>query len=302
LSPGADLRGGRVVAGHGRHWIVEAADGSRVRCHARGRRNEAVVGDMVAWRHTGDEGVIERIEPRSTLLFRQDAWRSKSFAANIDRIMLIVAGEPMFSERLLGRALIAAADAGIGVTVVLNKADLPAAALARERLSRLLPQGVPVLDLSMKQQPDRARALLAPALAGTVTLLLGPSGMGKSTLINLMVPDAMAQVGEISQALQSGRHTTTATAWYWLDGARDAALIDSPGFQEFGLHHVDPARLDSLMPDLAAHTGSCRFYNCTHRHEPGCAVRAAVEQGAISTDRWRLYTEVRGELEQPAPR
>ncbi len=110
------------------------------------------------------------------------------------------------------------------------------------------------------------------------------------------MPLADAQVGEISQALQSGRHTTTATRWYWLDETHRAALIDSPGFQEFGLRQIEPAQLATLMPDLRAHLGGCRFYNCTHRQEPGCAVRAAVEGGEIAANRWRLYGEIHDEL------
>ena len=120
--------------------------------------------------------------------------------------------------------------------------------------------------------------------------------MGKSTLINRMVPAAAAQVGEISQALQAGRHTTTTTTWYWLDEHRSGALIDSPGFQEFGLRQVPPADLAAHMPDLAEHAGRCRFYNCTHLHEPGCAVREAVDAGTISASRYRIYGELREEL------
>ena len=119
--------------------------------------------------------------------------------------------------------------------------------------------------------------------------------MGKSTLINLMVPAAAAQVGEISQALNTGRHTTTTTTWYWLDRARATALIDSPGFQEFGLRQVSSADLPMLMADIAPHA-QCRFYNCTHLHEPGCGVRAALERGAISPSRYRIYQELHAEL------
>jgi ribosome biogenesis GTPase len=132
-----------------------------------------------------------------------------------------------------------------------------------------------------------------------VTLLLGPSGSGKSTLINLLAAQAQAQVGEISRALGSGRHTTTATTWYWLDGERRGALIDSPGFQEFGLRHVDAQQLAALMPDLRAHIGDCRFYNCTHRDEPGCGVRAALARGEITPSRHRIYLEILDELARP---
>jgi ribosome biogenesis GTPase / thiamine phosphate phosphatase len=296
LSKFAALDLGRVVATFGRHVIVEMPEGQRVTCHPRGKKSECVVGDQVRWQTSGDEGVIEHIEPRRNLLFRQDDWRSKSFAANLDQILVLVAGEPMFSETQLARALIAAESAGIAVQVLLNKTDLPQAALARERLLPYRAMGVAVIETGLKARRDEARALLAPLLAGRTTLVLGPSGTGKSTLINLMVKDAAAQIGEVSQALNSGRHTTTTTTWYWLDDTRSAALIDSPGFQEFGLRQIDAQQLPLLMPDLRAHVAACRFYNCTHRQEPGCGVIAAVERGEVSASRWRIYGEICDEL------
>jgi ribosome biogenesis GTPase len=296
LSKFAALDLGRVVAAHGRHFIVETPDGERLACHPRGKKSDCVVGDLVRWQASGDEGVIEHIETRRNLLFRQDDWRTKSFAANLDQILVLVAGDPMFSETQLARALIAAESAGIAVQVLLNKCDLPQAALARERLQPYRAMGVAVIETALKTQPVAAHSLLAPLLAGRTTLVLGPSGTGKSTLINLMVDNAAAQVGEVSQALNSGRHTTTTTTWYWLDGQRDMALIDSPGFQEFGLRQIDAQQLPLLMPDLSAHVANCRFYNCSHRQEPGCGVAAAVERGDVSPSRWRIYGEICDEL------
>ena len=296
MSKFAALDVGRVVAAHGRHVIVESPEGERLACHLRGKKSECVVGDLVRWQPAGDEGVVEHIEPRRNLLFRQDDWRTKSFAANLDQILMLVAGEPMFSETQLARALIAAESAGIAVTVLLNKIDLPQGALARDRLVPYRAMGIAVIESALKARPDEARSLLTPLLAGRTTLVLGPSGTGKSTLINLMVKNAAAQVGEVSQALNSGRHTTTTTTWYWLDDERSTALIDSPGFQEFGLRQIDAQQLPLLMPDLNAVVGQCRFYNCTHRQEPGCGVIAAVERGEISASRWRIYGEICNEL------
>ena len=288
---------GLVVAAHGRHLIVETPDRQRRLCHLRGKKNESVVGDQVRWAVSGDEGVVEALLPRRNLLYRQDEWRSKAFAANLDRILMLVSGEPMFSESQLARALVAASQARIPVSVGLNKIDLPSAAVARERLAPYRAMGIEVLELAMKTQTAAALEVLAPWLAGRTTLVLGPSGAGKSTLINRMVPEADAQVGEISQALGTGRHTTTSTRWYWLGAsASDGALIDSPGFQAFGLHHVAAADLASHMPDLAPYLGQCRFYNCTHRHEPGCALRSALERGEIDASRWRIYGEIHDEL------
>lgn len=291
---------GLVVRGHGRHYVVEDDNGQRVHCLTRGKKSDCVVGDRVRWQRTSDhEGVIEKLEPRRNLLFRQDEWKTKSFAANLDRLLVLVAAEPQFSESQLTRALIAADSAGITTDIVLNKTDLPQAEAARQRLAPYKAMGQRVLELSLKGRPDEARETLMPLLENQATLVLGPSGTGKSTLINLLVPDAGAQVGEISQALNSGRHTTTTTQWYWLDDRRETALLDSPGFQEFGLRQIPAPELAGHMADFKPFLGECRFHNCSHRHEPGCAVLTAVEAGKISPSRYRIYDELWQELSSP---
>ncbi len=273
-------------------------------CHPRGKKSQAVVGDRVLWQGSHDEGTIERIEERRNLFYRQDEIRSKSFAANLDQVLILVAADPDFSESQLARALIAAEAEGITPIIALNKSDLVEP--FERAWARLLPyqrMHYGVLPLSLRRSGPVDREHLLKHLAGKTTLVLGPSGAGKSTLINLLVPQALAQTGEISQALHSGKHTTTSTTWYWVDPERTTALIDSPGFQEFGLNHIEPTQLADCMPDLKAHMGNCKFYNCTHLHEPGCGVLAAVDSDAggegISPSRHRIYQELFAELSRP---
>ena len=293
---------GLVIASHGRHVVVEADDGSRRLCHPRGKKNQAVVGDRVWWQPSSDEGSIEAIDTRRNLFYRRDEIRTKSFAANLDLLLVLIAAEPEFSQEQLTRALMAAEAERIRPLIVLNKEDLDEAFHAAwAKLAPYRTMGYEVLPLSLKSSGDHpGLQALREQLAGNTTLVLGPSGAGKSSLINRLVPDAGATTGELSVALQSGRHTTTTTTWYWVDRAHHTALIDSPGFQAFGLHHLSPTALAGLMPDLRAHAGDCRFYNCTHRHEPGCSVQAAVSRGDISETRYRLYQQLFEELSQPA--
>jgi ribosome biogenesis GTPase len=299
----AKLNKGLIVANYGRHFLVETPAGQRLICHSRGKKSLGVVGDRVLWQASTDEGTIEKIEPRRNLFYRQDEIRTKSFAANLDQVLILIAASPEFSSSQLSRALIAAEAEHITPLIALNKSDLV------EPFERawtwLLPyrqMHYGVLPLSLKQSGDVVRSELLKLLHGKTTLVLGPSGAGKSTLINLLAPGALAQTGELSQALNSGKHTTTSTTWYWVDAQKTTALIDSPGFQEFGLNHIDPAQLAAYMPDLKPHVANCKFYNCSHLHEPGCGVIAAVKSDAspdsISVNRYKIYSDLYAELSQ----
>ncbi len=313
-APTADLASALVVGAFGRPCLIETDAGRRLIAHPRGKKSQAVVGDRVHWQATGDEASIEQLQTRRNLFYRQDEIRTKSFAANLDRVLILIAAEPEFSESQLCRALVAAEAEHITPVIALNKRDQAEPfARAWARLAPYRAMGYAVLPLALAPRgeapPDDGLPALMDALRGQHTLVLGPSGSGKSTLINRLVPEAQAETGEISQALNSGKHTTTSTRWYWVDALaradRRGALIDSPGFQEFGLHHIVPNRLAECMPDLRQFLGQCRFYNCTHLHEPGCAVLAQVVRdgsqegsGTISERRHRIYAQLFEELGQ----
>ena len=288
---------GLVVASHGRHCMVESIDGERRICHPRGKKSQVVVGDQVEWLPSTDEGTIEKILPRRNLFYRQDEIRTKSFAANLDQVVILLAAEPEFSQMQLTRALIAAEAEHITPIIALNKSDLTDLfAHALERLAPYAAMGYTVLQLAIKHGRSDD---LVERLQNKTSLILGPSGTGKSTLINQFIPNALVSTGEISHALNSGKHTTTSTNLYWVDAERKTALIDSPGFQEFGLHHIDAMQLAAYMPDFKPHVSECKFYNCTHLHEPGCGVQAAVETGKINASRYKLYGMLFAELTQP---
>ncbi|MEZ7847416.1 MAG: ribosome biogenesis GTPase [Polaromonas sp.] len=299
---------GLVVAGFGRHVLVEKENGDRLICHPRGKKNQALVGDRVRWLPSEDEGTIEKVEARDNLFYRQDEMRTKSFAANLDQVLILMAAEPEFSENQLTRALIAAEAAGIRPIIALNKSDLTEPfGRAWTKLAPYRAMGYQMLSLAIKpkaaddntQTPVQS---LMPLMQGQKTLVLGPSGAGKSSLTNLLIPHAHVLTAEISQALNSGKHTTTSTTLYWIDADRTTALIDSPGFQEFGLHHIEPMHLAAYMPDIKAHAQNCKFYNCTHLHEPGCGVinelKRSDEPSSISASRYRLYGDLFAELSE----
>lgn len=290
---------GRVVAAFGRHFTIECSDGSVRQCYPRGKKGSAAVGDQVVVSIEGQgEGAIDQILPRRNLVYRSDELRSKQFAANVDQLLIVVATEPDFSDDLVGRALVGANSVGITCCVLLNKVDkIEHLERARARLASIDALGVPILELSARDVPA-ARAALAPLLAGRTSLLLGQSGMGKSTLLNALVPAAAAPTQEHSIALGAGRHTTTSTRLYHVppDLAADADLIDSPGFQAFGLQHLKRDEIERGFQEFATRAPNCRFYNCTHLHEPGCAVLAGLENKEIDPQRHALYQRLLQEL------
>src|SRR5690606_29036654 len=224
----------RIIATHGIHDTAELTDGTVRKCFPRGKKAGATVGDQVLISPQGErEGAIDEVLPRRNLLYRSDDMRTKQFAANVDQLLIVVAPEPMFSDDLLGRALVAAHSAEIEPIIVLNKIDLTASLpRARERLALLSKAGVHIIEVCAAD-PQQVHTALGPLLQARSSLLLGQSGMGKSTLLNVLVPQAQAHTQEHSQALGTGKHTTTSTRLYHLPAGGD--LIDSPGFQAFGL-------------------------------------------------------------------
>ena len=167
---------------------------------------------------------------------------------------------------------------------------MPSAAAARERLQYFVNLGYDLIEISALGNIEPLHA----CLAGQISVLVGQSGMGKSTITNALLPDANARVNEISVALDSGKHTTTNATFYHLDA--DSALIDSPGLQSFGLAHITAQDLPAYFPELKERIGTCRFHNCRHRQEPGCGMRAGVEEGTISPQRLALLHRLQDEL------
>jgi ribosome biogenesis GTPase len=286
----------RVVAGYGRHFLVEDSAGLLYEAQRRGKRGDVVVGDRVrCHRAAAAQAAIESILARNSLLMRADGARSKALAANVDRVVVVFAPRPAFDERFIWRALLAADVAGIVPLIVLNKTDLDedgAGARARARLARL---GYATMDVSAKAAPERARKALRTALGSDSNLLVGQSGMGKSTLINLLVPQANARTQEYSTRLNVGRQTTTASRMFPLEGGGD--IIDTPGFQAFGLAHIDLHQLAAAMPEFVPLLGRCRFNDCRHLAEPDCAIRAAVAAGRIDDARHSFYAELVQDLD-----
>jgi ribosome biogenesis GTPase len=284
---------GIIVAAFGRQFEVRDDQGAHWRCVTRGKRTDFACGDQVDFTPTSTgEGVIHKAAPRRSLLHRSDAFKEKLLAANVTQVFIVVATEPGFSDELISRCLCAAQDQDLKARIILNKVDLTERlAPARARLKLFSDLGYEVIELAAHQDT----AALAPLLHGETSILVGQSGMGKSTLTNALVPEANAATREISDALDSGKHTTTATRLYPL--ACGGALIDSPGLQAFGLAHFDQDALAHAFREFAPFLGQCRFRDCRHEREPGCALRAAVDSGQIAERRFAHYRQLRDEID-----
>lgn len=285
---------GVIIAAHGRHYLAQAG-ADKLQCVTRGKKSDVAVGDIVNLKLTSaNQAVIESITERKTLLYRSDQYKSKLLAANVTQLFIVVATEPGFSDDLISRALVAAEAAGVKAHIVLNKIDVTESLpRTRDRLALYAGLGYPVHEVTARTAPEATCATLRPLLHGQSTILIGQSGMGKSSLINLLVPDADIAVREISAALDTGKHTTTFTRLYVIDA--DTTIIDSPGFQEFGLYHLSEGMLERALPEFAPHLGHCKFYNCHHINEPECAVLGAVKSGQIAPMRHALYAQLRHE-------
>lgn len=290
-----DTRHGTVVAVFGRRYEIETDEGERLDCVARGKKHEAACGDRVAVKPTGPaQAVIEQVLPRATYLERADAYKRKAIAANADLVLVLVAVEPWFSDEFVTRVLLLTQAAGIPAMIALNKIDLPGVEEARARLEVFRRAGHEVVEISAKGRHEAGCSALAPRLAGHSTVLVGQSGMGKSSLVNALAPDAKARMGELSEALGTGKHTTTFSRLYRIDA--NTTLIDCPGMQEVGIHNLDFAQLQEGFAEFAPLLGHCRFSDCRHDREPDCAIQAAVRAGKIDARRYELFNTFRQEI------
>lgn len=282
---------GIIIAAHGRQYRVEFPDGETLLCFPRGKKSEVACGDRVSVLRSGDAGVIDAIAPRSTLLYRSNEFKQKLIAANVTQIIIVVATEPSFSDELITRCLVAAESQDMKALIVLNKSDLKTRlAAAIEALAPYQQLGYSLVQLCAHEGAEPLR----PHLSGHTSVLVGQSGMGKSTLTNALIPGANAPTREISAALDSGKHTTTHATRYRLDA--DSTLIDSPGLQEFGLIHLARAAIEHAFPEIRRLLGQCRFRNCRHDREPDCAVHAAVKKGEIGARRYAAFRSLLAEV------
>jgi ribosome biogenesis GTPase len=288
----ADVQQGRVIASHGRDAVVLDDAGRQTPCRLQGRRLAVVCGDRVRWIPASTEGatgLITEVLPRSTLLARIDQrGESEAVAANLSQLIAVVAPMLVPDFGLCDRYLAAAEWAGLRACIVANKSDIDDSSGALAALEDYIRIGYPVVRAS-KRAADGAREL-GLRLAGEVSVLVGQSGVGKSSLINLLVPGVHARVDEVTRATESGRHTTSTSSLYGVPTGGE--LIDSPGVRDFAPPLPAPRDIAGGFREIAAAAPRCRFADCLHAREPGCAVIATVDQGGISARRLASYRQL----------
>jgi len=284
----AGLIHGTVVAGFGRECLVRVDEGELLRCQVRGRQIQPVCGDRVQLaRSSADQGVVEAVGPRSNEFSRAVHFRRKVLAANVSQLVILLACEPSFSDELICRMLVVAEHAGLPAVLVLNKVDLvEQRARALAMLTPFRGLGYPLVELAGRIDIEPLR----PYLKGFRSLFTGQSGMGKSTLVKALVPDAEVLIREISAFLDAGKQSTTGSRLYPV--APGTEIIDTPGIAEFGLAGMDYLHIAAGFREFTPYRGACRFQNCRHLSEPGCALHAAAESGSIHPRRLALYQRI----------
>ena len=295
-------RAARVVESFGRHVIVEADDGTRSPAELFGKRLSVVCGDHVRVRagRSGDAPRVIAVEDRRTFFARTDSrGRTEALAANLTLLCAVIAPEPQPDAYIIDRYLAGAAYAGIRAAVVVNKCDLPGADSAEfaDIVEEYRAAKYPVISLAATD-PSRI-APLAEILTNESTMLVGQSGVGKSTLTNALVPASLRPTRTLSDTTKEGRHTTVSTALFRLPG--DGELIDPPGVRDYAPALVDDATVQVGWPELLERAPQCRFNNCLHLREPGCAVTDAVEAEELSARRYESYKRLMNIMRGLAP-